>query len=145
MYDREMICQKCQEIPLDVFLPNIACAQTVPGGNLWLGKHLHSTFDEVEQSRTNGCIMCRLCLGALKNGQSVGAIPAKEGLRGMDVTLSCSNEGEVLVLEHTGTYVVRKGCLRWFNEDMKQGRQPGKLRRPYWRDFGSTLYDSCDS
>lgn len=74
--------------------------------------------------------MCRLCVEALKNGQAVGAVPATEGLREVNVTLSCSREGELLVLEHTGTSVVRKGRLRWFNERTKQGRQAGKLRRP---------------
>lgn len=75
--------------------------------------------------------MCRLCLDALNNGQVVGSVLTNEGSQGVEVTLRCLKEGELLVLEHTGTYVVRKGRLRWFNEGTMQGRQAGELRRPH--------------
>jgi hypothetical protein len=108
-----------------VFLSNHASNPTIPGGKLWLGKHLYATLDAIKQSSAKGCAMCRLCLDALKNGQPSSAVPDKEGLRGVDVTLSCSSEGELLVLEHTGMSVIRTGRLRWFNEGTKQGRQAG--------------------
>lgn len=121
-----MLCATCQAIPLDLFLPTPGCGHTYHDGHAWLGSVYLSEFEKVQISGAEGCVMCRLLLGALGADKSDEWIPQIERPLKTHVSLQCPAEGKLLVFEHTDGSLLRTGNLYWSSEDMKLGQRPGE-------------------
>ena len=123
-----MVCESCEQIPLDLFLPTPACGHAYPNGSVWLGYQYHSKLQNVEQSGADGCAMCRLFIRALNNDKSKAGIVADDSERPKDthISLRCSGAGKLLVFEFTEKFTVRTGNLYWFNESMNLGQRSGE-------------------
>ncbi|KAK4167790.1 heterokaryon incompatibility protein-domain-containing protein [Cladorrhinum sp. PSN259] len=118
------LCEKCNNIPLDLFLPTSGCGHTYHTGKAWLGYIIHSSTRNIEHSASGGCPLCRMMLAALSRDKTVESIPEDERFTDTQISLRCVGEGNLSVIEHTDSFTVRTGELYWFSEDMNLGQRP---------------------